>query len=280
MSDAKAHQAQVKKDIAEQKAEIQKLNDLQAGLNNEIQQTSAELKGIGADLDAVKVQISKMQTKINGVKTQYNNLVRKLAGLDATLAVVEAEEVAKRQELGWRKDLLAQRIRDAYDTDRTSLLETLVGRDVHGPALRDELLHRRRDPGQGPRRADRQRPGNARRDAPDDARTRSSGRTSCARRPRPRSAPWTRACSTLKVAKAQLKTLETATAKALASQKAAYAAIQRNKAAARKALAKAARAQRTLQNQINELIRKNAQSNGGRIPSQFNGTLEWPMNGR
>ena len=83
----------------------------------------------------------------------------------------------------------------------------------------------------------------------------------------------------LKVAKAQLKKLQDATAKALASQKAAYTAILRNKAAAKKALAKAARAQRILQNQISELIRKNSQSNGGRIPSQFNGTLEWPMVG-
>ena len=68
------------------------------------------------------------------------------------------QEDAKRIELGERKALLADRIRSAYDTDRTSLLESfLSGGIVHRPPRRDELLHRRRRAGQGPGRADRRR---------------------------------------------------------------------------------------------------------------------------
>ena len=39
---------------------------------------------------------------------------------------IEAQEVAKKAELAERKALLAERLRSAYDTDRTSLLETFL----------------------------------------------------------------------------------------------------------------------------------------------------------
>ena len=81
----------------------------------------------------------------------------------------------------------------------------------------------------------------------------------------------------LNAAKAALKQLEKRAAAALASQKRTYAAIERNKAAAKAALAKAAAAQKKLKDQIAALIRKQLQ--GGNIPSEYNGTLTWPMSG-
>jgi murein DD-endopeptidase MepM/ murein hydrolase activator NlpD len=81
----------------------------------------------------------------------------------------------------------------------------------------------------------------------------------------------------LETARAQLKVLERQTARALASQKAAYAKMAKNKASAQKALDQAAAAQRQLQAQIDRLIRERTQF--GNIPSRYNGTLIWPMAG-
>ena len=84
------------------------------------------------------------------------------------------------------------------------------------------------------------------------------------------------------------------TAKALASQKANYAKLDKNKAAAKKAMDKSVAAQKKLQDQIAELIRKQiaaqkaAQARAlaearapalarGKIESAYNGTLVWPM---
>ena len=81
----------------------------------------------------------------------------------------------------------------------------------------------------------------------------------------------------LKRAQAQLKKLEAETKRALAAQRAAYLKLARDKANLRRAMAEAAAAKRRLQNKIDEIIRE--QLSRGNIPSEFNGTLRWPMAG-
>ena len=126
LSDAKAKQAQLKKDIAAQKAMVEQLNALQIDLAAGIRQTTDQLKGINADLAAVKVKITGMQAKINVIKKDYAALLAQLADLDAQLVQITAKEAAKRTELAERKAKLADRLRSAYDTDRTSLLESFL----------------------------------------------------------------------------------------------------------------------------------------------------------
>jgi murein DD-endopeptidase MepM/ murein hydrolase activator NlpD len=75
--------------------------------------------------------------------------------------------------------------------------------------------------------------------------------------------------------KKQLKKLEREVARALAQQKARYAALVRNKRNAAAIIAKAAADQRALAKKINALVA--AQVRSGRIPSRFNGTMRWPM---
>src|SRR5918995_1507216 len=60
------------------------------------------------------------------VRAAYEELVAQLKVMDANLRVVEAQEEAKRHDLAERRAELAGRIRDAYDTDRTSPLETFI----------------------------------------------------------------------------------------------------------------------------------------------------------
>ncbi len=126
LSDAKAKQAALKERVAKQKAEISAINDLQQGLAAEIADTKTQLNKVGADLDAVRKKISRMQTRINQVKAVYKDLVAQLADMDEQLAQVVAQEDQKRLELAQRRAQLADRVRSAYDTDRTSPLETFL----------------------------------------------------------------------------------------------------------------------------------------------------------
>jgi murein DD-endopeptidase MepM/ murein hydrolase activator NlpD len=81
----------------------------------------------------------------------------------------------------------------------------------------------------------------------------------------------------LKDAKAELRRLEKETQRNLAIQRATYAKVAVNKKNAAKALAAAAKAQKMLAGRIADIVRR--QSQQGNIPSQYNGTLRWPMSG-
>ena len=61
LADAKARQAQIKKDMAAQAEMVAKLTALQGELSQEIKNTAGVLKGINADLAAVKIKITSME---------------------------------------------------------------------------------------------------------------------------------------------------------------------------------------------------------------------------
>ena len=273
LADAKARQAQIKKDIAAQAAMVAKLTALQAELSQEISRPRPAPKGINADLAAVKVKITTMEGKIDVVQARLQRLVDKLQSLDAELVVIEAQEAAKRTELAVPQEAPrrapAERLRHRSDVAPRDLP---VGQHVHRHAHRDELLHRRRRAGQGARQR------RSRRTRPRSPRSTRRPRT---RAPRPndlrqQTAAQKRALDKslreLNAARPRSSSSRSATAAALASAEARRTPqIERNKAAAKAALAKAAAAQKKLKDQIAALIRKQLQ--GGNIPSAYNGTL-------
>jgi murein DD-endopeptidase MepM/ murein hydrolase activator NlpD len=277
LSDAKARQAEIKKDVADQKAEVAKLNDMQGELAAEIASTRAVLRGINADLVAVRARITTMQGKITLIKANYDALLAKLKALDAELVEIVAQEAAKKADLAERRSLLAERLRNAYDTDRTSLLETFLS----GGSFTDLLAEMsayidvgEQDKALANQIAHDQETLAAIHQATEDTRTRTNDlRQETAAQKR----ALDRSLAELNATKAALKKLEARTAKALAVQKRAYAAVARNKAEAAKALARSAAAQKKLQGEIAAIIRKQMQ--GGNIPSEYNGTLKWPMVG-
>jgi len=81
LADAKAKQAQLKKEIDAQKAQVAQLAALQNDLADGIKQTADQLRGINTDLAAVKVKISNMAAKIDVIKADYNSLVAELKTL-------------------------------------------------------------------------------------------------------------------------------------------------------------------------------------------------------
>jgi murein DD-endopeptidase MepM/ murein hydrolase activator NlpD len=275
LSDAKARQAQIKKEMAEQKAKVEELNALQGALSAEIKNTNTELKGIQTDLAAVRVRITDMQAKIDVIRADYEELVVKLRGLDARLTVIQAEEVAKRADLATRKQLLAERMQSAYDANRTSLLETFLS----GATFTDMLAEMsyyidvgEQDKALAAQIALDQETLASLHQATLDTRTQTDElRIETAAQKR----ALDKSLASLNDAKEALKVLEKRTAAVLADQKRTYQRLARNKAAAAAIIAKAAADQKKLAAKISDLIKKQVMS--GRIPSKFNGTMRWPM---
>jgi murein DD-endopeptidase MepM/ murein hydrolase activator NlpD len=277
LSEAINDRKATEREISSQKAEIAKLKELQAGLKADIAATARALKDVNADLAAIKSQIDALAIKIAEVTRAYNILVSNLQILAVQLPRIEAEAVAKAEDLKERKAILAERIRDAYSTDRTSMLETFLSGDSFTDILtevgymldvgeQDRALAERIVADQGVLAALQAKV----------ITTRDQVETLRAETARQKAELDARLAD-LKTAREQLKELEAQTARTLASQRAAYARMAANKAAAEKAVAQAAAAQRSLQAKIDQLIRERQQS--GNIPSRYNGTLVWPLSG-
>jgi murein DD-endopeptidase MepM/ murein hydrolase activator NlpD len=275
LSDAKAKQTALKKQVAQQKAQMAAINDLQAGLAAEISDTRNQLRQIGADLAVVKKKITKMQTRIDAVKAAYETLVAQLAEMDVELKRVESEEAAKRVELSERRAQLADRVRSAYDTDRTSPLETFISGGSFTDLLAEMSYYI--DVGE----ADKALADQIARDKETlaalhqtvaDTRVRTNQlRQETAAQKR----DLDKAMRALRETKAELRRLEKQVAQALAAQRARYAALKRNKANAAAIIRRAAAEQKRLAGKIDDLIAKQVAK--GNIPSKFNGTMRWPM---
>ncbi len=277
LSQAQAQKEQLQKKIAAQKAALAKLADMQSALRGEISSTAIQLDGINTDLKAMKTKVTKMRTQIGQVQAAYDDLVAQVAQLDESISRVVEQENETRQDLATRKALLASRIRSAYEADQTSLLETFLSGASFTDVLnevgyyldvghRDEDLAKQIQVEQAELGTLHETVVTTRAET-DDLRVQTAAQK----------VELDKQLVELKKAEKQLAALQKATAQALAAQRRAYQQLNRNKAAAARALKAAAAAQRRLQKKIDDLIA--AQYQHGNIPSAYNGTLRWPMNG-
>jgi murein DD-endopeptidase MepM/ murein hydrolase activator NlpD len=277
LADARARQSALAKQVAQQKAAMAELTELQGQLQSDIAVTKYQLKGINADLELVRSRVAGMVIRVNKVRIKYDGLVRHLAALDQQLTLIQIQELVKRDKLAERKALLAARLRDAYDTDRTSMLETFLSGDSFTDMLSQVSYYL--DIGE----QDRELAEQITRDqevlqvihenldstklATEDLRKETAAKRK----------ELNTQLDGLREAQAALRELERKTSQVLAAQKASYTRLARNKAALRAAVARSAKAQRELSAKISKIIAEQARK--GRIPSQYNGTLHWPMNG-
>jgi murein DD-endopeptidase MepM/ murein hydrolase activator NlpD len=277
LSEARARQARIKKDVAAQRAQVARLQALQSTLSADIQDTAGEIRRLNADAGALSKRITKIAGQIETVQSQYQLLVEQVAGLDAELVALETREAAKRAELAERRALLAERVRSAYDSDRTSLLESFLS----GGTFTDLLAQMSYiiDVGEQDKALatqiskDQELLAEIHQTVADTRTETNELRQETAAQKR----DLDRSRASLEAAKKKLEALEKKTRSELAKQKATFEAVAKNKAAARAALAKAEAAQKRLQSRIAELIRR--RSAQGRIPSVYNGSLRWPMGG-
>ena len=277
LSRALARQKAIAAKIAAQKKRVAELNGLQADLRLTINSTGAKLNGINADLADVKVRVKQATTRVNAVQAVYDQQVADLADLDAQLVEIGAEEVAKAAQLVERKGLLADHVRAAYDSERTSLLETILSADSFSDALAD--VGYLMDIGKQDRALAAQ--------IVEDQKTLATLHETVSQtrfdtdQLRAATAAQKKvldgSLAELKKSRARLKKLEAETARQLAVQRKAYRTIATNKAAARAILAAEARERASIDRKIRQLMA--AQSNGGGVPSEYSGTLDWPMAG-
>jgi murein DD-endopeptidase MepM/ murein hydrolase activator NlpD len=277
LADAKAKQAALLKQIKDQKAAIAEINSMQVDLGRQIASTTKELNGINADLVKVRKSINQMAVRIEAVKKQYFSLVAHVHLLSDQLANVTEEERTRRSELGTKKAELGERIREAYDTDRTTLLETFLSggsfTDVisevsyindfaeHDRVLAEEIVHAQAALATIHATV---------------VSTRSQTETLQAETLKQKQ-ELDRQLAELRVAQTRLKELEKETAKALKIQRTAMASLIKNKKNLAKAIATTQKAQSTLAAKIQDLVSQ--QFALGNIPSQYNGSLSWPMQG-
>jgi murein DD-endopeptidase MepM/ murein hydrolase activator NlpD len=277
LSDAQAQQRQLARKIADQKRLIASLAQSQASLEGQIAQTRDELSGITDDLATTRRRVGAIKDDIGAIKATYQSLVDQLASLDTQLTDIEGQEAQKKVELGEHKAQLGDRIRAAYDAQRTSMLETLLSgasftdmlaemSSQLDAATQDEALARQVAEDQATLDSLHQTVESARAD------TNTIRQETAVQK-----AKLDQRLADLRDTQAKLRKLEAAAKAALAAQRAEYAQMAAHKAHMRQALAAAAAAKARLQKKINRLVA--AQFNQGNIPSQYNGTLRWPMPG-
>ncbi len=277
LSDAYKKQEQLQQLIKRQKAQIANLTASQKSLSGRISATKGTLAEINANLQAVKAQIVTMVVQVAQAQAAVDELVATGARLDQELADLVAEQGAKAAELASRQALLAARIREAYETDRTSLLESFLAGADFADVL-TEVGYHLDFAGEDKALAEQI-------EADQVTLEVMEANVELARRQTEelhvladeQKALLDAQLDDLAEARAELARLEAETERLLAQQQAAYAKLASDKAALAKALSQNQEAQRKLEELINRLVRE-ALAKGG-IPSSYNGTFRWPMAG-
>ena len=277
LANARAQQKALQQKIADQKAEVAHLKALQTGLASDMASTTRVLNGVNANLDQTKQQIAGLTTKLTAVQAVYADLVQQVNLLNLQLVTLGQEQAEKAQELADRKSMLAARVREAYVTDRTPLIQQLLAAGSIADVLQDVgsyLDFGTQDEAIAKQiMADQQIL---------DALTATAVETRAAKEDLQQQTLAQKQqldsqVASLRAAKTRLAALQAETGRQLAIQRAGWAKVAQNAAAVQAALAAEAKSQRELAARIATLLERQRQF--GNIPSVFNGTLAWPISG-
>ena len=277
LTDAYAKQAALAASIAKSKALIVSLTASQGALSVKISSTKASLAQVISNVSAVKAKIVGMVVDVAKAQASVDALTATIAGLDQQLADIQAQELAKGEQLAARKRILAERIRTAYDTDRTSLLETVLSSSDFTDVI-SEVGYQLDFAGQDKALAEQivsdQKVLTVIHQTVVDTRDQTNQLKALATSQK---AVVDKQLKDLAAANAQLLKLEARTKQLLDAQQAAYARLAANKAKLKANLAAAAKAQKQIEALIRKLVLAQLQQGG--IPSQYSGSFVWPMPG-
>ena len=278
LSDAIARQRRIESQIRAQRSAVAALNRSQATLQRNIATTRATLADVNADLNAVAKRIDQLGKDIDLVKGRIHSIEAQAAELDFELATILVKQDVKTEELRARKQLLAERIRNAYDTDRTPLLEAFLTSESFTDVLTEVGYHldvAGEDRALAEQIIQDQETLNALRTSIATTREQSELLREAA------AGEKTLLDASLKemtAARQRLKELQAETKQLLAAQQANYSKMVRQERNLAASIAAAQRADRLLDREIARLTALQAQR--GNIPSKYNGSLRWPMGGR
>jgi murein DD-endopeptidase MepM/ murein hydrolase activator NlpD len=277
LSDAQAQQKDLERRIKAQRALVASINSSQDALAGRMSRTKKQLAGIAEDLGATRKRVAALEADIGEVSKAYGGLVNSLGDLDLQLGRIELQETTKRDQLRLRKAELADRIRQAYEAERTSMLETFLS----GASFTDMLavMSTQLDAAEQDRALAQQ--------IAQDRETllalhrtvdETRGQTDVLRQETAvQKQKLDRRMNELHKQQAHLRALEKAASEALAHERAAYQKLASDKVKLARAIASAAAGRKRLQKKIDRLIA--SQFSHGNIPSAYNGTLAWPMGG-
>jgi murein DD-endopeptidase MepM/ murein hydrolase activator NlpD len=278
LDDAYARQEQLEKLIQRQKSSISDLNASQANLARKIGFTKDSLAQINADLVVVKTQIVGMTVDVARSQNAVDEVTATAKRLEDELARIIQEEARKTAELDARKVLLAERIVEAYDTDRTSMLETFLAGGDFTDVLTNVGYHldfAEQDRELAEQITSDQEVLKVLHANVELAKAQTEELHKLAKDAKK---TLDKQLSELAAARKQLAILEAETQRLLRAQQAAYAKMLRDKKALQANLQLQLANERKLESLINRLVQE-ALAKGG-IPSQYNGTMQWPMQGR
>ena len=278
LSDALARQRALQQRIKDQKAALADLRAAESRVRAALSATNGRLDEINADQAAVRRQIDTATAALEVVQARYEELVAELTHLDWTLGLLEDELAQGQADLAQRRRLLAQRIAAAYKLERTSLLEQILTSDSLTEVLAQVGTYLRLGDQDAELAARIERD----REALAELRRTTDGTRFRTDQLRAEVGVQAEAIkeqrAALLAAKKRLDALEVETRKLQERQLAAFNRIAKTKAAAAALLRDQLRAQNALKKEVDRLVRE--QLERGNIPSEYNGTLEWPLAGR
>lgn len=277
LSDAVARQKALSTRVKAQRAEVARLRELQGGLAQEIASTTTALNGINANLEQTKSRIADLGTRIAQVRAVYVDLVGQVALLDRQVAAIEEEQAEKARELSQRRSMLAARVREAYRADRTPLVQAVLSAGSFTDLVVDVGAYLdlgSQDEALAGRIAADARTLDALRSLLVDTR---AARSDLKEETLARKVELDGQLKQLREARARLARLQAETERQLALQRATYARMSRNAGALKAAIARDVAAQKRLAAEIATLVAR--QHSLGNIPSQYNGSLGWPLAG-
>jgi len=277
LADAIARQKALETRIARQKADVATLVKNQHALSISLASTRASLSQVNAELSSVRAAIVTATVEVARAEAEVQALDTQVAKLDLELADLVGREDRRRAELDARKALLADRIRQAYDTDRTSLLETFLSAETFTDVLAEVSYHldfAEQDRALAERIVADQKVLTVIHATTEATRAQTDDLRSVAEDQRQELAGELTA---LADARARLARLEADTKQLLDQQQATFAEMARDKAKLAAAIEAGEKAEKELQKLIDRLVAEKAR--GGSIPSVYNGTLAWPMTG-
>ena len=274
LSDALKAQKALQAKIAAQRQQIKALAASEANLQGVLSETAAELNSINADQVKLQANIGKAQAALADVRAKYTQVVAQVADLDWRLQALEGDIEDSQQALDTSRATLARHIAEAYKVQQTSLLEQLLTARSLADVLADMGYYLQVG------NQDEQLAAQIQQDAQSLEQLQRATASTRADTQRARLQMYaqkqemTDQRDALLVYQKKLDALQARTAAAQARQLATYNSIRQTKAQAAATLKKQQEALDALAAQIARLAA--AQAN---IPSQYNGTLVWPMAG-
>ncbi|MGC8634108.1 MAG: murein hydrolase activator EnvC family protein [Candidatus Limnocylindrales bacterium] len=274
LSDALRAQKALEAKIGAQRQQIQALQRLQANLQGVLSNTATQLKGINVQQSRVQANVATAQQALADVRAKYAALVTQVGNLDAELSALDSKIVASQQQLADQRTTLASHIADAYVVQQTSLLEQLLTAKSLADVLADVGYYLRigdQDARLAAQIQQTQQSLEALQQATQVTRTQTQQVRLTTYQAK---TEMTSQRNALLAAQKQLDALEARTKAVQSAQLAAFNKLKLTRAQAAAQLADEQKSLDELSNQIARLVA--AQQN---IPSQYNGTLAWPMAG-